>query len=167
MKSSEAKSSAVFKNTDDYRQIRNNECCKCKSKEDLSLHHVFPKCYIQKRSDEISETLKVVYRELGLFSYDCEICCLCVDCHHEYEENYTDKIHEKIRYKYQIDLKDTSYRNQYSNLPKPSEIVMDRINNSDNPVRDYLELRNFCIGFFMEQMKCTYISKLEDYMINL
>lgn len=128
-----------------YQINRANRCCVCGKNYNLSRHHLIPSCYIKSLKQEIKEELKKDH----VFYYEWDYSCLCGKCHQRYEINFGDNLHKIIWDKYQVDLKLTSYRNQHSNLPKPSEIVMSKINNKE----EFIELRDFCINYFKNNMK--------------
>ena len=138
----------IFKNDKDFQVPRENRCCVCGEQEDTQLtrHHIIPSCYSSKLSSELKKDL---HRKIHLYYYEWDYCCACKKCHIEYEEKYSDMLHEKIRNRYSVNLEDTSYRNLDSDKPKPSELVMAQINS----IEQYLELREFCTQFFIEKMK--------------
>jgi hypothetical protein len=134
----------VFEN-EGYLINRENRCCKCGQKRGLTKHHMIPVCYAGKLKDIIKEELKKDH----IFYYEWDYCCLCRKCHTEYESEFGDELHKFIWDKYNIDLKETSYRNLHSTLPKPSEMVMNKIKTK----KDYLKLREICTEFFIDKMK--------------
>lgn len=136
----------IFKNNN-YQIPRQNRCCVCGKEEDLTRHHIIPTCYINKLFKDVYKDLREVR-----FYYEWDYCCSCRECHSRYEKEYSKELHEAIRVLFNINLKETSYKQPYKGLPKPSELVMKQIKNK----ADYLKLRDFCIKFFIEKMEPKY-----------
>lgn len=70
---------------------KENRCVVCGSFEDLTQHHVVPKCY-RKHLPERYKTHA---------SYD--VVCICVDCHDKYEREYADEFKIELNSKYSDD----------------------------------------------------------------
>lgn len=142
--------SKIFKN-EDYKIKRENRCvvCGCRDDNKLTRHHIIPSCYISKKSSELIQLLK---SKTDKYSFEYDYCCVCKGHHREYEQKYARQLHGEIWKFYNVDLKETSHKQPFKGLPKPSEIVMNQI----VTVEDYLNLRDFCIYFFKEKMKPKY-----------
>src|SRR4030042_857147 len=141
-----------FKN-EGYQVKRESKCCVCGLEDyrKLTKHHIIGSCYCGKLKDEIRKKL----REIHQYYFEWDYCCLCKKCHTKYELNFSDLLHRLIWEKYKIDLTKTSHRslkNYRDGKPKPSELVMEQIKNENN----YLELREFCIKFFINKMQPKY-----------
>ena len=137
-------SEQVFKNRG-FLINRENRCCVCGSKKDLNRHHIIPSCYIKALDKKIRDELKKDHP----YYYELDYCCTCGDCHDNYEINFGQELNLFIWEIFQVDLKKTSYKNPRSNYPKPSEVVMSKIKNK----RDYINLREICIDYFVKSMK--------------
>ena len=74
---------------------------------------------------------------------------MCGDCHKEYEVQFGDKLIKYIWVMYKVDLTQTSYKQNHSGLPKPSDVVTEQIRTKE----DYLNLRKLCTDFFVKNMK--------------
>lgn len=133
----------IFKN-ENYQINRENRCCKCGSQKGLTRHHIIPSCFISKLKEEIKVELKKDHP----FYYEWDYCCLCDECHKDYEKTFSESLMRFIYLMYNVDLSKTSFKNNHSNLPKPSEVVMGKINSKE----DFLKLRELCTDFFIDTM---------------
>lgn len=114
----------------------------------LTKHHIVPSCYIKYLRYRIKKKLK----EDHCYYYEWDYCCLCHKCHLKYETYFSNELHQLIWSTYDINIKETSYRQPHSGLPKPSEKVMEKIKSKE----DYLELRGLCTKFFVDKMEPVY-----------
>lgn len=137
-------SNTIFKNKG-YQINRENRCCRCGENENLTRHHLIPSCFINKIDISIKDELKKIHT----FYYEWDYCCLCDDCHQEYETQFGGKLIIHIWVMYRVDLSKTSYKKNHSGLPKPSDIVAEQIKTAG----DYLSLRKLCTDFFLKNMK--------------
>lgn len=137
-------SNKIFENSG-YQINRENRCCRCGKDNNLTRHHLIPACFINKLDKGIKDELKKIH----VFYYEWDYCCLCGDCHKEYEVRFGDGLIRYIWKMYNVNLKYTSYKQNHSNLPKPSKVVSDQIKTAE----DYLHLRKLCTEFFVKNMK--------------
>lgn len=141
-----------FKNKG-YQIKRKSICIVCglQDHNKLTKHHIIGSCYSSKLKSEIKNEL----RKIHWYYFEWDYCCLCKKCHEKYEKDFSDILHQLIWKKYGIDLLETSHqnlKNYYEGKPSPSQLVMSQINTPE----DYLELRNFCIKFFIDNMSPIY-----------
>lgn len=141
-----------FKN-EGYQVKRDSRCAVCGSKDcdKLTKHHIIGSCYSGKLRGDIRKKL----RQIHWYYFEWDYCCLCDDCHLRYEKEFADLLHNLIWDRYNINLQETSYRNLKNHRdgkPTPSDLVMEQIKTPEA----YLELRSFCIKFFIEKMQPKY-----------
>lgn len=137
-------SNKIFENSG-YQINRENRCCRCGKKKDLTRHHLIPACFINKINKDIKDELKKDH----IYYYEWDYCCLCGECHQKYEIEFGDGLIKHIWVMYRVDLTQTSYKKNHSGLPKPSDIVAEQIRTAE----DYLNLRKLCTEFFVNNMK--------------
>jgi len=73
-----------------YLQVRENKCCVCGSKEDLTKHHVIPLCYRRHLN--------------GSRNTHHDVLPICRTCHNKYERDYAIEVRQNFAKRYKAPL---------------------------------------------------------------
>ena len=80
-----------------YTQDRENRCVICGTRESLTRHHVVPHCYRKHFPEDLKR------------NNFHDILPVCLDCHEEYESNYSLQMRKRLEKKYDAPLQGRGY----------------------------------------------------------